>query len=338
MSILRFVFCNYLKMSISILLFSVYFGSQRLNAEQFNATYSRNFKDYKEQSNLLSPIHFLTDREVINRKINKTFLDSGLESDLLTAKENLDKLQSNQWILTESQANFFQNLLNSRHLIRPHLVKYINNCKKLLKKWSLNNQQKLARYFFHAFHLLLNPPSYRAQKNILFNNSPPKSGDLAFGFLSFINQMYFQLDSTLKIYFYQLNQPEIIDSIQKLAYWIGPHRIKIILEEDYLHKDKLRGDPSDYSTALRKLLNAGIRIRTDKSYRSNGNGESHHKFAIIEPDQIFTGSWNPTSRGTNRNFNHAFWLQSKKLLKLYDHEFEQIWQGKSQSHKSSHWD
>ena len=108
MSILRFVFYNYLKVSILILLFLVYFGPQYLNAEQFNATYSMNFKDYKEQSNLLSPIHFLTDREVINRKINKTFLDSGLESDLLTAKENLDKLQSNQWILTESQANFFQ--------------------------------------------------------------------------------------------------------------------------------------------------------------------------------------------------------------------------------------
>ena len=86
------------------------------------------------------------------------------------------------------------------------------------------------------------------------------------------------------------------------------------------------------------MLKAGISVRTDKSFRSKGNGESHHKFSIIGENQIFTGSWNPTLRGTNRNFNHAFWLRSTKLVKKYTREFQQIWNGSSQSHKSSHWD
>ncbi len=340
MHILNFIFLK--NLNTLILLFSIhmYCCAQDLKANWSNVIHRSSLNNSQKQSVAISPIQFLTNKKITNQNINLTYLNTSIRSDLLSSKIMLDRLRSNGWMMTNKQEVFFQKLLNSKVLNKEPSSKYLKHCKRLLNRWLKLRQPEIARYFFHAFHLFFNvPPDQKQnQTNILLSNNPPNSGNLASGFLNFINQMYFQSESTLKIYFYQFSQPQIINAIKELAYWLGPNRIKVIVEEDYLHKDKLRGDPSDHSTALKHLLNSGIPVRTDKSPQSTGNGESHHKFSIIEPDQLFTGSWNPTSRGTNRNFNHAFWLQSEKLFKLYDDEFEQIWLGKSQSQKNSHWD
>ena len=338
MSISHSLIYKFFSSQILLLLASTQFHPPHLNAKASTIFNDRTSNHNRNKSKQLSPIELLTNDKTVSRNIDATFSKNGIKSDLRRAKKILDGMKSNGWNFKQEYVDFFHELLNSENWQKLSRNRYLGHCKNLLNQYLKSNDKDLARYFYHGFHLLLYPSTNKNSKNTLFSNDPPNSGDLASGFLDFIHQMYFRIESTLQISFYQLNQPQIVNDLIDLAHWIGPQRIKIILEEDYLHKDKLLGDPSDHQTALKNLLNAGIQIRTDKSYFSTGYGESHHKFAIISPDQIFSGSWNPTSRGTMRNFNHAFWLQSKKLFKLYDHEFKQIWAGNSQSMKKSHLD
>ena len=234
-----------------------------------------------------------------------------------------------QLILKTTKVEKLQNILRSP-------AYYTFN--KLLKQYTKFPSRDTLKRLYHALHVPSCSPLEIIKDIKVFHNQPPDSGDFPEAFIEFINQMYFIPFGDLRIAAYQLNHPDIIRSISELAKWIEPQRIKIILEEDYLHKDKLRNDQSNHITPLKSLLEAGVQIRTDVSPQSRGNGQAHHKFGLIGESQLFTGSWNFTIRGTSRNHNHAFWIVSEELVRSYSHEFNQIWSGKSQANKLSNWD
>ena len=59
----------------------------------------------------------------------------------------------------------------------------------------------------------------------------------------------------------------------------------------------------------------------------NNNQLSHNKFCIFDNMIVWTGSLNPTKRGTEKNNNNAVILQSRYLADNYEQEFQELWSG-----------
>lgn len=256
-----------------------------------------------------------------------------------TARKILDQLQDQNWAFKSEYQIFFKDFSESEFLKNEAPRQNLKLFQQALKDWIMDSSNTgKARKFYHAAHLMFQKKIATESTSKIFHNNPPSPGNLLKGFIEFIEQMYFLADGDLRIASYQLNHPVILKTLEQLAYWIGPERIRIVVEEDYLHKDKPHNDPSNHISALKRILAAGISLRTDTSALSKGNGQAHHKFALVGSYHLFTGSWNPTIRGTSRNYNHAFWIQSKDLNRIYANEFEQIWEGKSQVIKKSQQD
>lgn len=53
---------------------------------------------------------------------------------------------------------------------------------------------------------------------------------------------------------------------------------------------------------------------------------THNKFCVIDRKAVWTGSFNPTFRGANRNNNNAILVYSHKLADNYESEFMELWE------------
>lgn len=86
-----------------------------------------------------------------------------------------------------------------------------------------------------------------------------------------------------------------------------------------------------YDIADRQLLsqiNQGLVFEEnyDKNLHSSlqpvfSKGLMHHKFCTFQDGYIFTGSWNPTLRGTNYNDNYILFIKSRKINFFYKQLF-----------------
>lgn len=54
---------------------------------------------------------------------------------------------------------------------------------------------------------------------------------------------------------------------------------------------------------------------------------THNKFCIVDAKKVFTGSFNPTERGTKTNNNNMLLIDSKILAENYEDEFNELWSG-----------
>jgi phosphatidylserine/phosphatidylglycerophosphate/cardiolipin synthase-like enzyme len=72
--------------------------------------------------------------------------------------------------------------------------------------------------------------------------------------------------------------------------------------------------------ALTKLEEAGIPVFEDHS----DDGLMHHKFIVVDDQWVWTGSWNPTGRGTYRNNNNTVLIASPALAENYTTEFNEM--------------
>ncbi len=64
-------------------------------------------------------------------------------------------------------------------------------------------------------------------------------------------------------------------------------------------------------------------IRKDKSSKL-----MHNKFCVIDDDYVWTGSFNPTTRGDTMNNNNALLVKSNYLNQNYESEFKEMWYGR----------
>jgi len=64
-----------------------------------------------------------------------------------------------------------------------------------------------------------------------------------------------------------------------------------------------------------------------KQVKDDGRGLMHNKFCIRDNYAVWTGSYNPTKRGSLNN-NNALILYSNHLSKLYNEEFNEMWNTK----------
>ena len=93
-------------------------------------------------------------------------------------------------------------------------------------------------------------------------------------------------------------------------------------------EERLQGD------AIAILARGAVPRIDDTEDGSKGSGLMHHKFVVIDRNQVVTGSANFTSSGlhgdadaprTRGNVNHLITVKSPELASLFSQEFERMW-------------
>ena len=110
--------------------------------------------------------------------------------------------------------------------------------------------------------------------------------------------------------FYDLSSPEIVKVLINAK--DRGLDIRLVTERDNFD------DPE-----ILKLLKSGIKVVTD-----NKNGLMHNKFAVIDNNIIWTGSYNLTVNGSGKNNNNAIMIYSKELAKIYLNEFNEMFKNR----------
>ncbi len=82
-------------------------------------------------------------------------------------------------------------------------------------------------------------------------------------------------------------------------------------------------DDANVGAPLRKLKAAGL-IRADLA----PHDFMHDKFMVVDDFISWTGSYNPTKLGTERDDNNIIVIASRELAANYQDEFEEMWGGK----------
>jgi phosphatidylserine/phosphatidylglycerophosphate/cardiolipin synthase-like enzyme len=84
--------------------------------------------------------------------------------------------------------------------------------------------------------------------------------------------------------------------------------VRIVTESDYLDGEEIQ-----------ELIEAGIPVLGDRR-----EGLMHNKFAVIDRQEVWTGSMNFTINGAYRNDNNLVRIRSSKLAENYTVEFEEM--------------
>ncbi len=80
---------------------------------------------------------------------------------------------------------------------------------------------------------------------------------------------------------------------------------------------------NDDDTTIGQFIQAGIPVVDDSR-----SALMHNKFMILDSAQVWTGSWNFTVNDTYRNNNNALALRSRRLVEMYQAEFNQMFEGR----------
>jgi phosphatidylserine/phosphatidylglycerophosphate/cardiolipin synthase-like enzyme len=101
-------------------------------------------------------------------------------------------------------------------------------------------------------------------------------------------------------------------------------KIRLIVDDNYYFKmidhETMQMDMNDFNPFVKALLNAGIEVKHD-------NGRSalmHNKFAIVDKQWVWAGSYNITSSCTEKNENDALEVKNENLAEIYTREFEEM--------------
>ena len=117
---------------------------------------------------------------------------------------------------------------------------------------------------------------------------------------------------TLDIAAFELNSEAIQGAIARAA---GRGlRVRIVADDDHGLYD------SRYPH-LRDLAQLGIEVRDDSR-----SALMHNKFAIIDREAVWTGSWNYTANGTYRNNNNVLVLESAAAVHAFQAEFDEMFE------------
>ncbi len=116
---------------------------------------------------------------------------------------------------------------------------------------------------------------------------------------------------------HQLDEKSVIDKL------INLHKkgidIKLVVEKKYVKNSKY----------FSQLLDTNIPIVLDRN-----RAYMHNKFFVVDDHLIWTGSYNVTYNGTNRNNNNAIVINSPKLAKNYTTEFDEMFYDKKFGYRS----
>lgn len=149
----------------------------------------------------------------------------------------------------------------------------------------------------------------------VYFNQPDESvdrADYADGIDSVLAAAIDAASDMLDIAAFELNSDPIHAAIARAA--DRGLRVRIVADDDHgLHDER--------NPHLRDLLQRGIAVRDDSR-----SGLMHNKFAIIDRETVWTGSWNYTVNGTYRNNNNVLVLESADAVYAYQAEFDEMFE------------
>jgi len=119
-----------------------------------------------------------------------------------------------------------------------------------------------------------------------------------------------QAETSVDVAAYDLDLPTVTEAL--LAAQRRGVGVRVVTESDNAGEE-----------ALGLLREAGIPVVGDQSE----DGLMHNKFAVIDDQWVWTGSWNMTENGTTRNNNNAVLIASTALAENYRVEFEEMMAG-----------
>ena len=120
-----------------------------------------------------------------------------------------------------------------------------------------------------------------------------------------------QAEVSVDLAAYDFNLERVADAL------IAAHRdgvqVRVVVESDNAEEEETLDD----------LHQAGVPIVED----GRSSGLMHNKFAVIDEQWVWSGSWNLTHNGTYRNNNNAVLIASTALAENYTAEFEEMFEG-----------
>ena len=147
---------------------------------------------------------------------------------------------------------------------------------------------------------------------VYFSRSKP---DIRAPLIEVINKAKKSIDA----YFYQCNDKKVRKALVNAKK--KGIKIRFITDAHYYEKKEDYYDPF-----YGHLEKAGIELITEvDGGKNDDNLHSHNKFAIIDEEILWTGSYNITENGRDNNNNNAVLIKNESLAKTYLEEFNQIW-------------
>ena len=137
-------------------------------------------------------------------------------------------------------------------------------------------------------------------------------------FLNFLSRAKESIDAC----FFEIKSPEVIQAFIQ-AHQRGI-KVRIQIDSNYYYSknpDTLEVDYQHINPTIIPLIEAGIEVKEDEKRA----GLMHNKFCILDNFWVWTGSYNLTIRGWERNENNAAEFASKKLAQIYKREFEEMY-------------
>ena len=115
--------------------------------------------------------------------------------------------------------------------------------------------------------------------------------------------------STLDIAIYSFTHDGIADAVVR-AHQRGV-RVRVIFDYD---------QSTNAASDDEKLAMAGIAIT-----RRNGAGYMHNKFAVIDGNEVATGSFNYSENANTKNDENLIFVASTAIAQQYTVDFERVW-------------
>jgi phosphatidylserine/phosphatidylglycerophosphate/cardiolipin synthase-like enzyme len=118
---------------------------------------------------------------------------------------------------------------------------------------------------------------------------------------------------SIDVAIYLIDDPQIVSAL--IAAQLRGVAVRMVTDSDTLDRPRTDG----LRQAMTSLQQARIPIVGDQR-----PGIMHHKFAVRDRAEVWTGSWNMTEGDSSRMNNAAVWLRSEELATNFTSEFEQM--------------
>ena len=105
--------------------------------------------------------------------------------------------------------------------------------------------------------------------------------------------------------FYQVTAPRVVDALCRAR--ARGVDVKIVTESDTF---RMRESPAG------RFRDAGVEVACD-----DGRGLMHNKFAVADGERVWTGSYNPTPKGSGSHDENAILIRSPRLAAIFTEKF-----------------
>jgi phosphatidylserine/phosphatidylglycerophosphate/cardiolipin synthase-like enzyme len=136
-------------------------------------------------------------------------------------------------------------------------------------------------------------------------------------FIAFVEKAQKTLDGS----FFEFRLDSIVDALIR-AHNRGV-KVRLVTDDgNYYLRDHATGviDREKMNPFAQRILDAGIDLKQD----NDRSGLMHNKFAIVDSEWVWTGSYNLTDSCSLKNENNAIWLKNEELAKVFTTEFEEM--------------